>query len=488
MFSVFICYLCTGNHPQSEYIMLKKILILTLLPLWLTAALAQGGDNHGAARRNITRAMQLLDSTMSKCFTGSDMLMGDIYDLESRTSQGVADVWPYTAAIEAVNTVMEALESGKDRFPELYKSNFERYRSLLYQLYSGLDFYSGTFTLTSYTQTRQWSVYGVHRGRAKGGAEVAGIENVYDDQMWIMREFVRAYRITGDEQFLSRAEYLASYIIDGWDCTLNTAGHENGGITWGPGYNSKHACSNAPAISPLVWFAEIYKAKRAKTTLRYIAPDGKRKARRMSKHEFYLTFAKKIYSWQKNSLINNKTGVYWDMLGADNTIQYEEINGTRYRRHTRTGHPSGTAFTYNSGTMLCGAADLLRATGDTAYLSDLKALAKNSYLFFRGEPQTISGRQCYQFPYDRNTLSGFNAWFGNVLLRAYTECDENEDAALACQCFQENLDYAWDNYLRHGFLPNNLLGGWDGNRKTKPFHQLAFTAEYAALAKRLMRP
>ena len=59
-------------------------------------------------------------------------------------------------------------------------------------------------------------------------------------------------------------------------------------------------------------------------------------------------------------------------------------------------------------------------------------------------------------------------------------------AKRGCENFQDNLDYAYENYLKDGFLPNNLLGGWEQNTKTKAFHQAAYAAEYAKLVQYIM--
>lgn len=477
---------------------MKKIalsLVLAACSLAMPAQESTETVQTDASLTNINRAMALLDATMSKCFTGTAMRMGDVYNLETKKSEGTADVWPYTAALEATNSVMEALTIVKDKYPELYEANFKRYKTQMSKLYSNLDYYKGTYTLTSYTQTHRWSVYGVHRGSSKGNATVTGIENVYDDQMWIIRELVRAYKNTGEKKYLTQAEYLTEYVVDGWDCALDDEGNEYGGISWGPGYNSKHSCSNAPIVSPLVWLAEIYKDKDDETTYRYIDLDDKRKTEQMKKYDYYLTYAKKVYAWQKEKLLNSSTGVYWDMLGADNTLQYETVDGERYRKHVDNGSPSGTAYTYNSGTMLCGATDLYRVTGDEAYLKDLTTLAYKTYIHFRGVSKTINGKRYYPFPYDKSTTSGFNAWFDDVLLRAYVVSYGYENSslgdgyysALGCDCFQNNLDYAYENYLQDEFLPINMLGGWGDNTVTKGFHQLAFASEYAVLVNYLQQ-
>ena len=82
----------------------------------------------------------------------------------------------------------------REKAPQLYNDNRERYVKRLKQLFNSLDYYRGTYTLNSYARISQWSIYGVHRSNTKGTAAVTGIENVYDDQMWICREMVRAYK------------------------------------------------------------------------------------------------------------------------------------------------------------------------------------------------------------------------------------------------------------------------------------------------------
>src|SRR5690606_8220710 len=149
-------------------------------------------------------------------------------------------------------------------------------------------YYEGTFELTSYTQTREWTVYGVHRAATPGTAKVAGIENVYDDQQWLVRELLHAHKLTGDHRYLTQAEYLTEYVLDGWDSTLDESGKENGGIPWGPGYTTKHSCSNGPFISSLVWLHEQYAGSDEEITHRYVTADNKRETKRMKKSDYYL--------------------------------------------------------------------------------------------------------------------------------------------------------------------------------------------------------
>lgn len=299
-------------------------------------------------------------------------------------SSELGSVWMYTSSIEAVNAAMKAMKTGKTKGETaLYDSHFNRYKELLAQLYDNLEFYAGTFTLTSYTQTKQWTVYGVNRGNGKGAAQVEGTLNVYDDQMWLVRELLESYHITGEQRYLEKAEYLTEYVLDGWDCTLDEQGSPLGGITWGPGYITKHSCSNGPIVSPLVWLHEIYKGKPDEVTYGYVAADNSRKLRTEKKSDYYLNFAKAVYDWQKKHLLR-PDGVYDDMMGGYDSpdIKYVTIDGERYRTGSKLRDRVGPAITYNSGTMLSGAADLFRVTSDATYQTDLAELTDNSFAYF----------------------------------------------------------------------------------------------------------
>ena len=198
------------------------------------------------SEQNLLRAMELTDAAVSSHFTGDGMAMARFYNPYTGTrSDEKGSIWMYTSAIEAVNAILFALEAQKEHGNiDIYDKNFNKYSELLDRLYDNADYYLGAFELVSYTQTREWSVYGVNRGGSKGSAHVESIENVYDDQMWLIRELLEAYKVSGKPQFLQKAEYLTEYVLDGWDCTRDANGVERGGITWGPGYVTKHSCSN----------------------------------------------------------------------------------------------------------------------------------------------------------------------------------------------------------------------------------------------------
>ena len=445
------------------------------------------------AIQNLNRAMEILDATMERSFRGSstNYYMVDVCDVTNNEVSGPSDVWPYTAAIEAHCSVLEALTAMKEDAPELYTQHYSVYAQQLDKLIDNLEYYRGSYTLVSYATRKTWStVYAVPRASARGKGDVTGDnlkKNVYDDQMWLARELIRAYRLTGNIDYKNKAIDLVNYVIDGWDCWRDQEGEEYGGITWGPGYNSKHACSNGPIIQPLVWLHDIFKDEDqdATYTFYYRDTDNNVTSKAVKYTDLYLDFAQKIYTWQKNHLYNRQTHLYFDMLGADNTLQYVGTGAARRRAHVDCGSPTGTAYTYNTGTMLAGAVELLRVTGDETYKSDIEDLTKYCYTGF-SKLVHRDGMSYREWPTDKSPLQGFNVWFNNVLMRAYVDATASPVVSsfsdMSLQSFETNLDYAYDHYLRSHMLPINLLKGWEDNNKTKGFHQASFAAEYAMLA------
>lgn len=155
-------------------------------------------------------------------------------------------------------------------------------------------------------------------------------------------------------------------------------------------------------------------------------------------------------------------GVYDDMMGGYDSpdIKYVTIDGERYRTGSKLRDRVGPAITYNSGTMLSGAADLLRATGDAAYRTDLAELTDNSFAYFAKPDATKPG--CYTFD-----ISGFCNWFNGVLMRGYVDAYSAHTVAASCiEAFQNNLDYAYENYQYKHMFP--LTCWWAGIKPKGP--------------------
>ncbi|MCR5471187.1 glycoside hydrolase family 76 protein [Prevotella sp. FD3004] len=450
-----------------------------------TPVTPQPVENNDISVRNLTRATILFDAAMQHYISG-EMKMADMYNPSTDKPSGEADVWPYTAAIEACNSILEGYSSLTKAGKKPEQGTASEYKAQLEKLYDGLEYYAGTFKLTSYTLNNQeWTVYGVHRGSMKGGARVDGDQNVYDDQQWIIRELLRSWKATGEQKYLDKAEYLTAYVLDGWDWCLddkqNTWGNEVGGITWGPSYCTKHACSNGPFISPLVWLAEYYQGKSDKITYRTISADGKRQDITSTKADYYLMMAKKIYEWQQYNL-RASDGIYLDMVGANNNIRYEVVDGVQYRISNPGTGAGGTKHTYNSGTMVSGGADLYSLTHDTRYLDDTRKLYNDTFSYF--PKKNSKGNWDYAY-------SNFSRWFDDVLMRGWISAGEiGVDTKEGIETFQTNLDYAWDNFLLNKTLPRGLTGGWSNNDAQNDVRALvafAYASEYGMLVSSVLQ-
>lgn len=471
----------------------KAILVVTITLFWLFTVIAcanNSKDNSfsltesSKSVQDLSRAMEIFDNTLSNYFIGEEMVMARYYNpYTGKVSEEKGSIWMYTSAIESVNAILHSLMLQKEiGISELYDVSFDKYIQVLKKLYNNIDYYLGTFTLTSYTQTAEWSVYGVHRSDVKGKAKVHGIENVYDDQMWLIRELLNSYKITNNKVFLDKAEYLTSYVLDGWDCTFDENGQEIGGITWGSGYVSKHACSNAPIVSPLVWLHEIYSDRDDVISYRYIdASDKKtRKVSEVKKSDYYLEFAKKIYDWQQRHLLRTD-GVYDDMMGGctPRKPDMEKINGKIYRKGIICLDRVGPAFSYNSGTMLSGAADLFRVTNSEKYYEDAVKLSEASFSYFAKKDKEVAGYYSYN-------VNGFSNWFNGVLLRGFVDVFPiYQNTTNYIETFQQNLDYGYEKHLYKGFLPANLLSGWNNDiskNSLEGMFSFAFASEYALLS------
>lgn len=435
--------------------------------------------------QNLTRAIELVDRSMEVYFSTDRQAMHRFYNPDTKVRpEEKASIWMYSASIEAVNAILSGLRLQKEKGNHsLFDKNYKRYVDLLAQLHDNAAYYLGSFNLISFTQTQDWTVYAVDRTREKGAANATGVLNVYDDQMWMIRELIEAYHLTGKETYLKEAESLTAYVLDGWDCTLNDQGKENGGIPWGPGYVTKHACSNAPMVSPLVWLHEIYKKKKDQIIYKYIDAKDKqsRRSKSLRKSDFYLDFAKRIYSWQKDHLLNNR-GVYDDMMGdcyPDCSIAYEIVDGVKYRKNTQLRKAVGTSFSYNSGTMISGAADLYRATRAKIYLEDGEKLTNASFQYFAKLGSQVPAHYTY-------ASDGFNNWFNGVLLRGFLQISPVfEKAGIYMDSFQQNLDYGYAHFLRSGLLPPDLLGGWHADKdknNLEGMFMFAYAAQYAMLS------
>ncbi len=355
-----------------------------------------------------------------------EIYMYDTYKPWSKESEGNASVWHYTSVV-AMASRLYAISEGET------KAFYEKW---VKDLWKEMDWYKGTGLITSYNSSEMRTMYAVNRAFMRNTANVTGINAVYDDQMWILKELIYTYQRTGDEEYLTLAEDLTETCLDGWDTSENPAtGTEFGGITWGPGYASKHTCSNAPLISPLVELYEIYKEK----------GDNK-------KAKYYLDWAEKVYDFSY-STFRNSNNLYGDLIGTDYGFNVK----TGLKETVSHGSLDITEYTYNTGTMIQGGAKLYAATGKKNYLTEAQTTAEAAELVF-GLKDEKTGLNEY--------VTTSTLWFNLELLMGYIDLAKVDDSEYAditkgyVENFRKTLDYAYDNYYVDGVLPRNLIQGW----------------------------
>lgn len=153
----------------------------------------------------------------------------------------------------------------------------------------------------------------------------AGAVKYYDDNAWVGLDLVTAYHLTGNATYLQRAEAVFHYEETGWDTV-------DGGIYW----NDQRLTRNTPSTAPV---AELGV---------YLYRD--------THNATYLDWAKKIYAWQVNTLVDKSTGQVWDNINASGKIVQ-------------------TLWTYNQGTVIGAGVLLYETTHQASYLAQANQTA-----------------------------------------------------------------------------------------------------------------
>ena len=185
-----------------------------------------------------------------------------------------------------------------------------------------------------------------------------GDDKYYDDNAWLVLDFVEAYDQTKDPQFLDWARATHKFVMSGYDDKLG------GGLYWHQQQrDGKNTCVSGPAAASAL---ELYR----------VTGDAKN-----------LREAKGLYDWTCATL-QDKDGVFWDNIKLDGEI-------------------GKAKFTYNTALMLRNNVQLWRATKDDKYLREARRVADASLDYF-----TRAGGNFADDP-------KFNNWLCEALLMTY---------------------------------------------------------------------
>lgn len=160
------------------------------------------------------------------------------------------------------------------------------------------------------------------------------LNEYYDDMEWNGLAMLRAYQVTNDAKWHDAAITVWNDIRNGWNDTMG------GGIAW---RKSQLYYKNTPANAPAcILAARLYQL------------DG---------NTDDLNWAKKIYNWQKATLVNPATGLVYDGINSNNDGKLQDDPGWK--------------FAYNQGTFIGAALELYTITGEAVYLQDAIKTASN---------------------------------------------------------------------------------------------------------------
>ena len=305
-----------------------------------------------------------------------------------------------------------------------------------------------------------------------------GVYVYYDDNMWIGRDLVKLYNLTGNTRYLDHAIAIADMLIDeGWDYLepdmftqhfgqpyggpMPEAG-PMGGFYWrcdkaghfgeGMAYRvSMNVCSNGPVIQFLVMLAN--------------ALDDEALA------EHYVSYAMMSYRFLR--YIERPDGVF-----ADRMYLYTDADENITGIHGRIGG----ALTYNSGTPISSAIELYRRTGEAHFLEDAIRWGRAAHAYFPRQ-STVEGLPTFlDLP-----------WFREILLMGYIDLYPHYPGALAfIQVMENALNHGYEHHRLRGVLgfnqnhiPRNWVDGFADNAQKQngaALEQIPNAGIYAALA------
>jgi len=238
------------------------------------------------------------------------------------------------------------------------------------------------------------------------------LNEYYDDMEWNALAMLRAYKATNDQKWLDETLTVWTDIKTGWNTSME------GGIAW---KKSQLDYKNTPANAPACILASRL----------YV----------QTNNADHLVWAKKIYAWQKATLVNESNGLVYDGINGngDGKLQTDQ----------------GWNFAYNQGTFIGAALELYTITKDQIYLQDA---VKTANKLITDNVMSPSGIM-------RPGDNGDGGLFNGIGVRYLTLLILNPDVSTSAR----------DNYI--GYLKKNAETLWlkGTDRSTKVFFNSNWT-------------
>ncbi len=404
-------------------------------------------DGKELAEMNFQRGITMAEKVFDSYYVKRTLLGNIVYDVldengnhikNTATGNKETDFWSLTsffALMVSLDTVTE--KSYKDKVDAVIDA---------------MAYHRGTRSDNTAGENgapREFKVYGVHRSNRKDQMDVIGYlgrESVFDDQIWAAQEFLNAYNLYGERIYLESAVELTEYIYLVGRC-------ERGGIYWGQGYISRHACSSAPFVKLAVMLSKA---------------TGEKK---------YLDWAKDVYDWTYKTLRDTSDNLYYDLIGTkfkidspvpDSSPDWQNPKYIEGNEIVGDGNIDKKKYSYNSGSMVSAGVALYEATGEKHYLEEAKKTAYSCRKYF-GNENVKDGFVVYPGSDGGTTYS----WFDLILFKGYYDLYKaDSSAAELLDEVQHYFDYNYSNYEKNGFIPTSGLSGWTQGRNSYNYRVL----------------
>lgn len=345
-----------------------------------------------------------------------------IYDLIAgeKAFGSPATLWPYGGYMEACGAAYEY-----DKTNALYETQYKKtLKNVMVYEATGVNDKWGAPAGT-YLALTCWP-----------GSATA--EVFYDDDVWIAKEFLHAYKLgitddgVKDVKYLTQATRMIKYICEtGWEDTW-----KGGGVLWmdphymgsGSSAPQKNTCINAPAADAAV---DLYLE---------------------TGDSAYLNHAKKIYGWVKGQLMDPEDHLMWDkFVNSEGNISTDKGK-----------------LPYNTGCMISAAVGLyeaekaLGATDAQDYLDDALAFADAG--IEKWIPRTQALNNAGQLHWT-NKIEGGTPWFQSYLAEGLVDIyhlsqndADHADLASYAQPLRVALGLACQNraFSKEGWFKNDL--------------------------------
>lgn len=252
-------------------------------------------------------------------------------------------------------------------------------------------------------------------------------DRFYDDNIWLVIDFVDLYTLTGEQKYLDLALDIWQFVLSGRDTVLGD------GIYWcEQKKDTKNTCSNAPAA---VAALKLYKA---------------------TGEQQYFDQGENFYTWVFYSL-RDQDHLYWDNVS---------VKGKFDRRK----------FSYNAGQMIEAGVLLYEITGHAVYLQQAKDTAAAAMQQWAKQYSNDNGETLI-------IVESGDVWFDAVMLRGFLALWRVEKTDIFLVAYDDTLNYAW--YM--GRDENGLFGKYlshreEGEQKSWLLTQAAYVEMAARMA------